>query len=1086
MNRLNRLERTSVMTSMLTLMFFILSGCGSSSSDRDLSPIANAGINQTVNEQTTVTLSGSGTAMEGTIDSLSWSQTAGTAVTISPTGAASPSLTIVSPTITVQEVLTFQLTVTDSNGNSDSDTVDITVLPVNTDPVANAGADQTANGGDTVTLSGSGDDIDGTIDSYSWSQTAGQTVTLSNADTANASFVAPQFEDLTDLIFTLTVTDNESGTGTDTVTISVGSDFALADGITGGQLYSKFWATETLFTLANSNLQSQAELDAITGKSDFFRCKQCHGWDRLGRDGGYSNRSPKTTRPNVADLDLASLSQTATLEELFSAIKTGTVPRRDVDADLSTYDPAINPTVGDQMPDYSQIFTDQQIWDLVKYLKGESLDTSMLYDIALEDGTVYPNRGRSFLNLGLDGDAINGDAVFAANCASCHGADGSAILVDGAAYTVGAHTRKKPYEDQHKVKFGHLGSSMYPVLANNPLSDIKDLLKALADDDKYPTRQSTGAINGGRIYSKFWAEETGFTLTNSNLQSQAELDTITSSSNFFRCKQCHGWDRLGREGGYSNRAPKTSRPNVADFDLAAASASLSDQELFDAVKTGTATRRDISTDLTTYDPAVDPTIGDQMPDYSQILTDEQIWNLVDYLKRQALDTSLLYDITLEAGTVYPNRARTFSNIGLDGDAENGDAIFAAECAGCHGDDGTTILVDGGSYTVGAHIRAKPYEDQHKVKFGHLGSSMHDVLSNNPTSDIKDLLKALTDTVKYPDVQVLNGINGGKLYSKFWATETGFSLANSNLQSQTELDAITSRSDFFRCKQCHGWDRLGREGGYSNRASKTSRPNVADFDLALFSATSTLQQIIDAIKTGSVPGIRRDISTDLSTYDPAVDPSVGDQMPNYSQIFTDPQIEQLAMYLKEEALDTSLLYDITLDGGTYPTRGRVFSNLGPGGDTINGAAVFSSKCASCHGADGTAFLVDGSSYTVGAHTRAKPYEDQHKVKFGHLGSVMGPVMSNSNFSDIVDIFKALSDSVAFPDTAPQATGGAEMFVANCGSCHTGNGLGSGIVSDVTGSTAAQITTAIATKDAMSGLPNLTALSVDDIQSIADAL
>jgi mono/diheme cytochrome c family protein len=1083
MNTLIRLRRIAALTSLLTLMSFMLSSCGSSSSDRDLSPIANAGINQTVNEQTTVTLSGSGTAMEGTIDSINWSQTGGTVVTIPATSTALASFTFVSPTITTQEVLTFQITVTDSNGRTDSDTVNITLLPVNAVPTADAGADQTANGGDTVTLSGSGTDSDGTIASYSWSQTTGQTVTLSNADTANASFVAPQFEAITDLTFTLTVTDNEAATDTDSAIISVGSDFALADGIAGGQLYSKFWADETGFTLSNSNLQNQAELDAITGSSNFFRCKQCHGWDRLGRDGGYSDRAPKTSRPNVADFDLATFSQTSTIEELFNGLKTGTATRRDVTTDLSGYDPAVDPTIGDQMPDYSQIFTDDQLWDLVKYLKSDAIDTTMVYDITLEAGTVYPNRARTFSNIGTDGDAVTGDALYTSICANCHGDDGAAFLVDGASRTVGDHMRNKPYEDQHKIKFGHLGSSMTRdvVMAYNPLSDIKGLMKALTDETKYPTRMPSNGINGGRMYSKFWAEETGFTLANSNLQSQTELDSITGNSNFFRCKQCHGWDRLGREGGYSNRAPKTSRPNVADLDLAAASLNLSDQELFDAIKTGSATRRDISTDLSTYDPAVDPTIGDQMPDYSQIFTDEQIWELVDYLQDEALDTTMLYDVTLETGTVYPNRARSFSNIGLDGDAANGDAIFAANCAGCHGDDGTTILVDGATYTVGAHTRLKPYEDQHKVKFGHLGSSMGAILSTRPLNDIKDLLKALADTTKYPDVQVLNGINGGRMYSKFWATETGFSLANSNLQSQAELDAISGSSNFFRCKQCHGWDRLGRDGGYSNRAPKTSRPNVADFDLASFAATSTEQQIFDAIKTGTAT--RRDISTDLSTYDPAVDPTIGDQMPNYGQIMTDPQIWQMVSYLKDEALDTTLLYDITLDGGTYPTRGRVFSNLGPGGDPVNGASVYSSKCASCHGADGTAFLVDGGAYTVGAHTRAKPYEDQHKVKFGHLGSSMGPILSNSDFTDIVDLLNALSNSTAFPDAAPVAVDGAALFVAQCGTCHSGNGMGTGSTSMNGNTSAAGITTAIATVGAMSGLSTLT---VEEIQAIADAL
>jgi mono/diheme cytochrome c family protein len=185
------------------------------------------------------------------------------------------------------------------------------------------------------------------------------------------------------------------------------------------------------------------------------------------------------------------------MQELFEAIKTGSVTRRDVDLDLSAYDPSVDPTLGDMMPDYGQILTDEQIWDLVAYLKHEAIDTSQLYNLQLDDGT-YPDRGRSFSNLGKDGNAFNGTHVYAHRCAECHGPHGTVILVDGEEYTVGGHTRAKPYEDQHKVKFGHLGSEMGAVMADTPLSDIQDLFKALADDDHFPAEPvNEGHGSGG-------------------------------------------------------------------------------------------------------------------------------------------------------------------------------------------------------------------------------------------------------------------------------------------------------------------------------------------------------------------------------------------------------------------------------------------------------------------------------------------------------------------------------------------------------------------------------------------------------------
>ena len=92
--------------------------------------------------------------------------------------------------------------------------------PDNISPVADAGPNQTVNTGMTVNLDGSSSsDIDGSIVSYSWTQTAGTTVTLTGASTSTPSFSATSFA--TTLVFRLTVTDNDGATDTDTVSIII-------------------------------------------------------------------------------------------------------------------------------------------------------------------------------------------------------------------------------------------------------------------------------------------------------------------------------------------------------------------------------------------------------------------------------------------------------------------------------------------------------------------------------------------------------------------------------------------------------------------------------------------------------------------------------------------------------------------------------------------------------------------------------------------------------------------------------------------------------------------------------------------------
>ena len=182
-------------------------------------PTANAGTDQAVNENTNVMLPGSGSDTDGTIASYAWTQTAGPAVTLNNANTSTANFT--APMISASTVLTFRLTVTDNLGATGSDTVNVTVNNVNQPPTANAGTDQAVDEGAAVSLPGSGNDPDGTIASYAWTQTAGPAVTLTGANTANAGFTAPAVTADTVLTFRLTVTDNNSATGTDDVNVTV-------------------------------------------------------------------------------------------------------------------------------------------------------------------------------------------------------------------------------------------------------------------------------------------------------------------------------------------------------------------------------------------------------------------------------------------------------------------------------------------------------------------------------------------------------------------------------------------------------------------------------------------------------------------------------------------------------------------------------------------------------------------------------------------------------------------------------------------------------------------------------------------------
>jgi len=249
-------------------------------------------------------------------------------------------------------------------------------------------------------------------------------------------------------------------------------------------------------------------------------------------------------------------------------------------------------------------------------------------------------------------------------------------------------------------------------------------------------------IVGGAIYSKWYSDDAGGTGALSDY-------SITAGADFSRCKACHGWDGLGNAGSYANRTGlstgSSSRPDVSSANLRAAAISESYQELFDLID------RPDGRYMNSEDS--------RHPDYSGYLTEEQVWNVVKFMREEWVNPNDLYDLSISGepmhweydstdGWVLVKPTLTYSNIGKDGDAANGETLFADTCALCHGSDGTSNP-PGGSMSVGEFVRSKPNEAWFKAKFGEPGNMTPGLLTE--TSDLQDLYAALADETLFPDL-----------------------------------------------------------------------------------------------------------------------------------------------------------------------------------------------------------------------------------------------------------------------------------------------------------------------------------------------
>ncbi|HSB91663.1 MAG TPA: PKD domain-containing protein [Flavitalea sp.] len=183
-------------------------------------PVAIAGNDFTVTlpVDTVLVVANGSYDTDGTIKSYSW-----TILSSPGTGSIVNSNTANAGLINLVEgIYAVQVKVTDDDGSSGTDTVEVTVLPRgNTKPVANAGRDQSVTlPVEHVSLEGSKSyDPDGSIDTYQWTQVSGPKELIVNRNDIDNPVLTGMIPG--DYIFRLLVTDDRGMSSADDVKLKV-------------------------------------------------------------------------------------------------------------------------------------------------------------------------------------------------------------------------------------------------------------------------------------------------------------------------------------------------------------------------------------------------------------------------------------------------------------------------------------------------------------------------------------------------------------------------------------------------------------------------------------------------------------------------------------------------------------------------------------------------------------------------------------------------------------------------------------------------------------------------------------------------
>ena len=184
----------------------------------------------------------------------------------------------------------------------------------------------------------------------------------------------------------------------------------------------------------------------------------------------------------------------------------------------------------------------------------------------------------------------------------------------------------------------------------------------------------TSVVRGGKLYDK-WYEVVGAAKPDGTHPAWPASNTKKKGATTHRCKSCHGWDLMGKDGAYASGSYKTGIGGLTQLQGA------SNAKVIAAMK--------------------DSTHG-----FAGKMGDQDFTDLANFLTKGQFDIDAVVDRK--------------SKLAKNGNSSKGEGYYNTVCAGCHAKTGTEPE---GMPALGKLSHKNPWETIQKIMNGQPGAEM---------------------------------------------------------------------------------------------------------------------------------------------------------------------------------------------------------------------------------------------------------------------------------------------------------------------------------------------------------------------------